>query len=249
MARVSHLKAEGYFLLNSGNGTSVVLANDGSGALYGTLELVRQLRNTNLIVDTFVQGGHFPYRALKFNLPESPYRPGRATALHGDTVRSMHFWTSFLDMMVHNKFNVLSLWQLHPWQFMVDQSRRFPNASLPAHELTAWRKLYAGIFKEAQDRGTESYIVNWHIFVSEPFKRHYDKNASSDTDGTGGSGSTDQIVKVYNRDGITQVLDEYPDLAGVGLTFGDRMHGMSTQEQVKWIEDVFFSGIKAALRN
>jgi hypothetical protein len=230
----------GYFLLNRRNSSStyVVLANGGNGALYGTLELARQLLLGHTVADTFVRGARFPYRALKFNLPASPYRPGKATALHADTVQSFDFWRAFLDMMARNRYNVLSLWQLHPWQFLV-KPRNFPHAALPAPELRKWRALYAFIFKEAQDRGIDPYLVNWNVFVSEPFKRAYDPNATADTAGPGpGAGCTDEVVKVYNREVITQVLEEFSDLAGVGLTFGDRMKSMSTQAQVKWVEEV-----------
>ena len=124
--------------------------------------MARQLLLSGAIVETYVDGARFPYRALKFNLPESPYRPGLATELHKDTVRSFQFWDSFLDMMAQNKFNVLSLWQLEPWQYLI-KPRHFPKASLPHDELLLWRKLYGYIFKGSRDRGIEPYIVNWNI--------------------------------------------------------------------------------------
>ena len=150
LQRSSQLKPEGYYLVNH-NSTSMVLAACPNGALYGSLELARQLLLGGPIVDTWVEGARFSYRALKFNMPESPYRPGRATEIHAATVRSFEFWRSFLDMMAQNKFNVLSLWQLEPWQYLI-QPRHFPKAALPPRELQQWRALYSFIFKEAQDR-------------------------------------------------------------------------------------------------
>jgi len=170
-------------------------------------------------------------------------------------------------MMAQNKFNVLSLWQLEPWQYLI-KPRHFPKASLPHDELLLWRKLYGYIFKGSRDRGIEPYIVNWNIFVSQRFQMAYDANATSDAEGPDpepqtpspslsltliegpgpGNGCLDEAVKVYNRESITQVIDEYEDLAGVGLTFGDRMKEMTTTEQVQWVEETFFAGIKAATR-
>jgi hypothetical protein len=209
--RVAEIGTEGYHLLNQSSGEHIILAKDGPGSLYGVLELAKQLTAGN--VQERVVTPHFAYRALKFNLPESAYRPGLATNLSKETVKDLSFWKAYLDMMVANKFNVLSLWQLHPWQYMI-KSKHYPHAALPDDELRSWRELYTSIFKLAQDRAVAPYIVNWDIFVSEGFKVAYDQNASSDKDAIGGDGCTDEIVKVYNRECIVQVVDEYPDLAG-----------------------------------
>ena len=32
---------------------------------------------------------------------------------------NLTFWESFLDMMVTNRYNVITLWALHPWPYMV----------------------------------------------------------------------------------------------------------------------------------
>ena len=42
---------------------------------------------------------------------------------------------------------------------------------------------------------------------------------------TGGNGDTSRIVEQYTRETITQVINEYPDLDGLGITIGERMGG------------------------
>ena len=84
----------------SRNGTLRVAAVDGAGAMYACLELAERLDThmlqldgataTGLIWEDFVDSlplpltvaPRFDYRALKFNLPWSAYRPGNATVTH-----------------------------------------------------------------------------------------------------------------------------------------------------------------------
>jgi hypothetical protein len=44
------------------------------------------------------------------------------------------------------------------------------------------------------------------------------------------------------------VIDEYEDLAGLGITHGERMGGMAPEERQQWFLDTFVAGMKAAKR-
>ena len=132
---------EGAFTIDrdqaSRNGTQPakvrLAAADGAGAMYACLELAERLdtymlghhdpSTANLVWDEFVDSlplplviePRFEYRALKFNLPWSAYRPGNATVENYNLCRNLTFWASFLDMMAENRYNVITLWALHPW--------------------------------------------------------------------------------------------------------------------------------------
>mgnify|MGYP003944070873 CR=1 FL=1 len=61
--------------------------------------------------------------------------------------------------------------------------------------------------------------------------------------------STDsELVVRYTHEVVTQVLDEYPDLTGLGITLGERMGGMTPDERRNWLGETFFNGITAAKR-
>jgi hypothetical protein len=47
---------------------------------------------------------------------------------------------------------------------------------------------------------------------------------------------------------VTQVIDEYPDLTGLGITLGERMGGQTPEERREWLEKTFYAGIAAAQR-
>ena len=50
------------------------------------------------------------------------------------------------------------------------------------------------------------------------------------------------------RECVTQVLQEYPDLTGIGFTLGEGMAGMTPQEREKWMTDTYIEGMRQAGR-
>jgi hypothetical protein len=50
------------------------------------------------------------------------------------------------------------------------------------------------------------------------------------------------------RESITQVLQEYPDLTGIGLTLGEGMAGMVPQEREDWMFETYIEGMRLAGR-
>lgn len=57
----------------------------------------------------------------------------------------------------------------------------------------------------AKQRGIDTYMVDWNVFVTEGFKNAYDKSAPSDQDRSGGAGTKSKLVQEYNKQVITQV--------------------------------------------
>ncbi len=232
--RISKVKDEDHPVL-------YVVAKDESGGMYGVLDLAEQVRMRGglAMVQEKVSNPRFPFRAIKFNLPWSPYRGGPATEMHLDTCRDVNFWERFLDMMAENRFNVLSLWNLHPFPYMI-RPKNFPDACPFSDEkMEEWRRFWRSLFRMAKERGIETYIVNWNIVVSPEFASAYGVKERNDTSG---------IVRRYTRDCVTQVINEYEDLTGLGVTLADWMSRMSPKEREDWIEETFAVGMKKAER-
>jgi hypothetical protein len=49
------------------------------------------------------------------------------------------------------------------------------------------------------------------------------------------NGDTAEIIKRYTRECVTQMLEEYPGLTGMGLTLGEGMGGMTPQQREEWM--------------
>ncbi|MGK2861362.1 MAG: hypothetical protein ACSLE0_05475 [Chitinophagaceae bacterium] len=233
------------------NETLMITAMDETGAMYGILDLAEQIQagKTWQTIKAKTVNPQFSVRALKFNLPWSSYRSGPAMDLHMDTCKDLGFWQSFLDQMAENRFNILSLWNIHPFSFMV-KPVNFPAANnYSEKEMNEWKQFFTSLFRMARERGIEPFIVNWNIAVSPEFAKAYGVKERNDTSA---------IVKKYTREVVTQIINEYPDLAGIGITLADWMSNfkspgsdlpdMSPKDREDWIEETVIAGIKNANR-
>ena len=248
-----NLPAEGHRLEVTPVGKALSVNISGGkacGLLYGSMNLLEQLRGGPSSVTNFEETARFPFRALKFNLPWVSYRDGKAIRLHSETCRDLKFWESFLDMMVDNRFNALTLWSLHPFHLMI-RNERYPEAcDLTDEELADWQAFWQALFAMAKERGIETYIVNWNVFVSPAFaKQHgvaqYCEDPSSNFIGVG---DKSELVKDYTRTTVTQLITTYPNLTGLGVSLGERMGEFTPEEREQWIVDTFVKGIQAADR-
>ena len=245
------LEAQG-FALRKGKapGSWWVLGNEAVGAMYGALDLAEQVRMHGSLADVNEKACNprFPFRAVKFNLPWMSYRTHESLQLHAETCRDLAFWQRFLDMMAENRFNALTLWNLHPFHYLI-RPKNFPEACpFNDKELAEWQDFWRKLFRMAKDRGIETYLVNWNIFVSPEFAKARQVARYSIKGDFFGDGDTSDLVKRYTRECVTQVIDEYPDLAGLGITLGEAMGGMTPQEREDWLTETFIAGMKAATR-
>lgn len=241
------LKSEGYLFKRINNkNTLLVLASDEKGAAYGILELKEHLQlNLDLeeVKDKVVNPA-FEYRIVKYNLPWSPYRSNLATEVHTHISRDIAFWERFLDMMVENRLNVLSLWNNHPFPFMII-SENYPKASpFSKEEMEEWKTFWKKLFRMAKLRGIQTFIINWNIVVSPEFAKAYGVNEYNDLS---------EIVKKYTKESVTQMINEYEDLTGIGVTLADWMGNfgekeMTPQKREDWIEETIVAGMKEANR-
>jgi hypothetical protein len=241
---------DGFTVTRNGRGL-VVDGRGPRGAMYGVLDVAEQIR-LGTPLERIAEARVSPpmgFRALKFNLPFAAYRTSLALEQHAAVCKDLNFWESFLDMMAENRFNALTLWSLHPFHYLV-RSRSFPEACpFSESEMAEWRQLWKGILAMAKERAIETYILNWNIFVSPEFARaHSVARWSESWSHYGPDAATNEIVIRYTRESVTQVIDEYPDLTGLGVTLGERMGGMTPEARREWLDQTFFAGIADAKR-
>lgn len=245
------LAPEAFASIPAGNALTIT-GGDGRGVIYGALSVAEQLRNGTALGDLrpMSEKAALPFRAIKFNLPWDSYRSSSALDLHYDTVRDVKYWEAFLDTMAENRFNALTLWNLHPFPYMI-KAKNFPEATpFSDAELAEWRELYQAIFSMAKKRGIDTYLVNWNILVSPEFAaahglegEHHFPNYKGD-----GTAETSDLVKRYTRESVTQLLEEYPDLTGFGFSFGEQMAGMTPRERQDWMDETIIAGMRNADR-
>ena len=243
------LPAEGFALRPAAEALAIE-GGDARGLIYGALAAAEALRNGTPLGE--IRGSReaprLALRAIKFNTPWDTYRPSSALDQHYATARDVRFWEAFLDMLVENRFNAISLWTLHPFTYMI-RPKSFPEASpWTEAEFEDWRRLYRQIFRLAKERGLETYVVHWSIFVSEAFAKAHGVAKENFYPHYYVPGDTSEIVKRYLRECVTQTLEEYPDLDGFGVSHGEGMAGMTPLERQQWIDEVLIAGMLDAKR-
>lgn len=245
------LNSEGYQILWKKK-QLYIIGGDEKGLMYGILELRDHIKMSYTIEDfkERTENPRFHFRAIKFNLPWSSYRLGESLQLHTETVKDIAFWEDFLDMMVDNRFNALTLWNLHPFTFMI-QPKAFPEATqFTGQEFADWQQFWHTLFKMAKDRGIETYILNWNIITSPQMtEAHNVANYKDDLEWHYGftPADTSPIIVDYMRESITQVINEYPNLTGLGVSMGERMK-MPINDAMEWVKNTFVAGMRNADR-
>jgi hypothetical protein len=119
----------------NGHTDVAVFGADPAGAMYGGLDVAESIRLGAL--DAIVDADHAPFiaqRGLKFNIPldvRTPSYSDNSTSAQNNIPEmwSFDFWREFLDHMARHRYNVLSLWSLHPFPSLV-KVPEFPDVAL-----------------------------------------------------------------------------------------------------------------------
>lgn len=226
-----------------------LIGGDAIGLMYALLHVRDQLEAGKTDIPEAEESPRFTFRAVKFNLPWDSYRRGKALQLHAETCRDTLFWEAFLDMMTENRFNKLTLWNLHPFNYLV-KTEKYPEAcGFSDEEMAGWEAFWTSLFRMAKERGIEPYLVNWNIFVSPEFaKAHGVAEYCIEGKYFVDKGDTSEIIRDYTREVVRETIDRYPDLSGLGITLGEGMGGMTADEREEWLLESFVGGMRQASR-
>ncbi|MEI7729782.1 MAG: carbohydrate-binding family 6 protein [Verrucomicrobiota bacterium] len=276
----SNAVAQSYaIMVQSANGirTITVRGTDATGVMYGGLDIAEAIRTDTL--DTLKDAIHTPHiaqRGIKFNIPldlrtPSYSDPSDAAQANIPEMWSMTFWREFLDDMARHRFNVLSLWNLHPFPSIV-KVPEFPNVALDdvwrttekldekfdgsgrnfirpemlAHhevvkKLTMAEKIQ--FWREVMQLAKERGVeVYWFTWNAFLF-------GADGKDGITGDAGAPRSIE-YFRASVRETIKTYPLLAGFGITAGENMRsdmgGGMTKE--KWLWATYGEGIRDALK-
>lgn len=240
MEQDNAIKTEGYKIEKKGNQITM-RARDESGIRYGLLAFAEQFsmkKDWSKITSQSVNPT-FAVRTIKFNLPWEPYRESRSMEYHLSTCRDLKFWESYLNMMFENRLNVLALYNMHPFPYMV-KLKDYPEACpFTDREMEDWKAFWKNLFRMAKDRGIDVFIVNWNIVVPKSFAEKHNVPELNDTS---------QVTLDYTRESVLAVINEYEELGGIGVTLADWMNNMTAAQREDWIADTFVKAINEAKR-
>jgi hypothetical protein len=268
--------AQSYRIRRDGQNITVIGA-DPAGAMYGGLDLAEAIRHGTL--GSLKDSGHRPHiakRGIKFNIPLDLRTPsytdtGDAAQANIPEVWEREFWIDYLDAMARHRYNVLSLWSLHPFPSMV-KVPEFPEVALN----DVWRtkaKLddsfsFSGKGFVREEMLADHEVVKtltidekiefWRWMMQQAADRGiqvYVFTWNVFTYGADGKhGITDDMdnetTKAYFRACVREMVKTYPLLAGMGITAGEGMpHDMDSKVKEKWLWDTYGEGVRDAVKD
>ncbi|MCX7013814.1 MAG: hypothetical protein NTW86_14895 [Candidatus Sumerlaeota bacterium] len=252
-----------------------VLGADAVGAMYGGLDLAEAIRLGTL--DKVANADCSPYiarRGIKFNIPLDARNPSYSDA--GDAAQrnipemwSMAFWRELLDEMARDRYNVLSLWNLHPFPSMV-KVPEYPDVALPdvmrstatlrrdaSHSPTEmWsRPEFMEHLEVVKTMTIEEKIEFWRAVMQYAHDRGietYIFTWNIFTCGARGKyGITDNRTNLitidYFRKSVRELILTYPLLAGIGITAGEHMgKDIPDISKEQWLWKAYGEGVRDA---
>jgi len=272
------LKPQCYRIDRSEGGKIRVTGGDANGAMYGGLDVAEAVRLGTLAeLRAGEHRPHIEWRGIKFNIT-----PDRRTPTYSDNsdsaqynipeMWSMDFWHEYLDEMARHRYNVLSLWNLHPFPSIV-KVPEYPDVALN------------DVWGQKEGKVDTNFNMNSNA-MAEPFKldnvqivkkltiddkirfwrevMQYAKDRGVDiywftwnifvwgTEGKYGlteDGNNPKTIP-YFRASVRETVRTYPLLAGIGITAGENMNSkQGSFDHEAWLWQTYSEGIRDALKD
>jgi hypothetical protein len=230
-----------------------VLGGDVNGLMYGGLQLAENIRFNGLSGTYNCQEA--PYiknRGVKYNLPldvrlptyhGSGFKPdikgflGDAAKNAIPSVWDIKYWQEWFDEMARQRFNVISIWNCHPFPGLLDMEEAIQDVQgfdgyakkmSAAEKVAFWQKVMA----YGKGRGFQIYFITWNIYTYGAEGKNGITNDAKN-----------EATKKYFRKAVRLMFETYPDLDGLGATAGENMRGLSADAEGQWMWDAYGQGM------
>lgn len=235
-----------------------VFGGDDAGAMYGGLQIAENIRFNGFAKVYNSESSPFvKKRGIKFNIPLDHRAPtyesnngGTSHQLAIKHVWDIAFWHDYFDEMARNRFNVLSLWNPHPFTSMVDMEDKYPGIAIHDVEgydgfhktmsITEKIRFWQEVMAYGRNRGFEIYFCTWNVFLWNAKGKH---GLEEDP--------FNAKTKTYLKEATVKLLETYPDLTGMGVTAGENLDSLSgkNEELIKWTWDAYGEGLMEYAHN
>jgi len=243
---------------------------DAAGAMYGALEVAETIRlGGPAAVRDVERAPHLRVRGMKFNAPldartPSYSDPSDAAQQNIATMWDASFWRELIDRLARDRFNLITLWSLHPFPSLV-RVPEYPEVALVdvQRSTVAWQEHYPlqamgldapeilgrtetlrrltiddkiAFWREVLRHG-KSRNVRFAVVTWNVFTNGIDPARGLPPDWR------NNATADYFRRSVAALLRTYPDLAGVGVTAGENMVGATAPEKEAWLARTYGQGV------
>ena len=211
-----------------------VLGGDDNGVMYGGLQIAENISFNNFSLSytsANVESPKILKRGIKLNLAfdkeSTTYGTPKGTSkINGiKNVWDITFWSSWFDEMARNRYNVITVWNNHPFTSMIKMTD-YPDVAVNGviglnnevinnwtidQKIIFWKQVMA----YAHARGFEFYLFNWNLWTNTATGKHGITESAE--------GVTNPSTIAYMRKCMSTLIETYPDLDGFGITAGEHM--------------------------
>ncbi len=229
-----------------------IMGGDDDGAMYGGLQIAENIKFDGLAKLYNLESSPLvKKRGIKFNIPLDKRAPtyesdngGTSHKVAIEHVWDISFWHEYFDEMARNRFNVLSLWNPHPFTSMVDMEQKYPGIAINDVEgydgfqkkmsIQEKIKFWQDVLAYGRNRGFEIYYCTWNVFLWNAKGKH---GLEEDP--------FNKKTLTYLKEATIKFLETYPDVSGLGVTAGENLGALKgkNEELIKWTWDAYGAGV------
>jgi hypothetical protein len=263
-------------------GTDMLLVKGGdtSGLMYGGLDVAEAVRfgaaAMRRVLESRVRRPRVPRRGIKFNIPldlRTPSYADGSTAARANIpeVWTREFWGSYLDELARHRYNVLTLWSLHPFPSLV-KVPEYPDVALDdvwrskeplgpvPFDLTGRDAIpprFRANHEVIRKIGIDQKIAFWRDVMQMAADRGveiYIFTWNVFTYGVQGKHGIDDDMSnpatvSYMRASVRELVKTYPLLKGIGITAGENMPTTPGVTKEQWLWSTYGEGVREALKS
>ncbi len=243
---------------------------DAAGAMYGAMEVAETIRlGGPAVVQDMARTPHVRVRGMKFNAPldartPSYSDPSDAAQKNIATMWDASFWRELIDRLARDRYNLITLWSLHPFPSLV-KVPEYPDVALAdvRRSTVTWKEHYPlqamdldapeilGRTETLRRMTIDDKIAFWREVLRYGKSRNVHfvvvtwnvfTNGIDPARGLPPDWKSDKTADYFQRS-VAALLRTYPDLAGVGVTAGENMVGATAPEKEAWLARTYGQGV------
>lgn len=245
--KVPNINHKEAFWINSTHDNVILVGgSDPSGALYGCLEIIDQVKEGGEIpMDlTMSDKPEMVLRGTCVGLQKTTYLPGRDVYEYPYTPENFpwfydkELWIKYLDMLVENRMNSLYLWNGHPFASLV-KLEEYPYAvEVDDSTFKMNEEIFGFLTEEANKRGIFVIQMFYNIIVSKPFAEHHGIETQKR------SRPILPEIANYTQKSIAAFIEKYPNV-GLMVCLGEAM--ATDEDDIEWFTETIIPGVKEGL--
>jgi len=258
----------------------LVRGGDMAGVMYGGLDVAEALHlgpaAMRRTLEPRVRRPRVLRRGIKFNIPldlRTPSYADGSTAARANIpeVWTREFWRSYLDVLARHRYNVLTLWSLHPFPSLV-KVPEYPDVAL--NDVWRSKEPLGPVPFELTGRGAipppflanhevvrkitiDQKIAFWREVMQMAAERGveiYIVTWNVFTYGVQGRHGIDDDMSnpttvSYMRASVRELVKTYPLLKGIGITAGENMPTAPGVTKEQWLWSTYGEGVRDALKS